>query len=60
MFYVHVLGSYDNTFVGPFASAKEAQAFKATVPAQFDGWFLLKRSLTPTSLRFGNGEVEVP
>lgn len=59
-FYVHVIGSYDSTFVGPFAASENAVTFKKTVPENFDAYVLSQAELDENFARFGYAEIMSP
>ncbi len=60
MTYVFVLGPYDSTLVGPFAKRELADAFRATVPNNFDAYVWTQAERDANEAEFGAIVCESP
>lgn len=58
--YVHVIGPYDSTAVGPFPDRETATEFRATVPPQFDAAVIDQTRFDADVVEFGPIVAESP
>jgi hypothetical protein len=58
--YVQIVGSYDVTIVGPFATLDAVEAFKKTIPPQFNWCVMSPFDLDKNFAEFGECKIESP
>jgi hypothetical protein len=59
-FFVQLIGPHDSTTIGPFNTREDAEAFRATVPNNFDRYVLTEAELDKQFVEFGLMKIEAP